>query len=638
MKIKYLGLALTLLTYFQSAFSQIQLQLRNDSTSTFNYENDLTAPVNSNLLRRNGLQLTGTQTQLTSGEIFQNYFDENQLSYDTDLGDTGANLLFLSRNEISLEEGFNITSNGDDVFSAEIEQKLEDYDIDDENNGIQDSVEYYNPKINLRYFMSVFGPRLLKGTPHYRYDFHQGSDIIDLEVPSDTTLSEIKCMCEGTIVRIRKSNTPNDNEGEGMTYYYDCNHLESEGKLIRMDTIGTGQYLTIKCINETFDNTLGYTDDTIYTAYRHLDDLAKSYSLGDTIEKGEVIGTMGQTGITTTNHLHLSILRKDCNNSGNPNSSGLINVHPLRAFNMDYNTHLVRQLNFDSAFDNTISPREYLKFNPEIHLLNIEEDTLTGDSALIRIAVPFYQANIAEIQIRNTQNPASTGTWTFNFEERSNNPESVRDTNRWDMNGDEIDEEVYVFSFNRGSSANDLFENRRDDGHFSPEHTANNFPLSYDGVFRIPAYVLDIKAKNFTGTKEDIEVEVFDIWGNSILGRVIASSPIASNDESVARNSDDSKKIVANGAFNNDIEVKLFPNISTDGRVTADVETTKKGDYTISITVFSTLGEIVDQQKIKLTGASIIKRELDFSHLPKGTYFVQFNNASKTVSKKLVIQ
>ena len=127
MKIKYLGFTITMLLWVQSAFSQIQLDLSNNQTSTYDYQSDLSAPVSSNLLRRNGIQLTGTQTDLTDGEVFQYYFDENQLNYNEDLGDTGEHLLFLSRNEIRLEEGFNIMGSGDGTFTAAIERKVYTY-------------------------------------------------------------------------------------------------------------------------------------------------------------------------------------------------------------------------------------------------------------------------------------------------------------------------------------------------------------------------------------------------------------------------------------------------------------------------------------------------------------------------------
>ncbi len=64
-----------------------------------------------------------------------------------------------------------------------------------------------------------------------------------------------------------------------------------------------GKYVIIRHDNVTYQG----VKDTFYSAYLHLESI--SAVEGTKIKKGEVLGKVGMTGITTTPHLHLQIDR-----------------------------------------------------------------------------------------------------------------------------------------------------------------------------------------------------------------------------------------------------------------------------------------------------------------------------------------
>jgi len=427
-------------------------------------------------------------------------------------------LILIGGKAVHLESNFTVSPNTDQKVIIDIEKKLDDYDTN--SDGFQ-SVESYDPDFRFRYFMSIFGPRLILRNGVYRYDFHQGTDIIDLERPDDTVainnLPDIQCICDGTVVEYVKLDNPDDLNnpiGIGRKTSITCAGDTVIGSNLLIESTGAGQYVTVKCdTSAQYPMSLGFSNNDIYTAYRHLTDFSQNFSIGDTIKRGALIGKMGETGITSNHHLHFSALRRGCSEVP---AKGFINVHPMFLFNPDYNPHLLRKLEYTPAFDNNASPLIQQEINPEISFLNY--DTITkGSNPIIRIALPYSQTSIHEIIIRDKNGNAPTHEWNFDFLERGILNEAERDQNHWDMNGNGQIDTVYIHHFNRGTSAQYLYNEHKNEPHYNG-HPGRDWPISNTGLYRTSTYIMDIKITNYTGDKNDLEVEVRDIWGYGIKG------------------------------------------------------------------------------------------------------------------------
>jgi len=490
--------------------------LSNDSDCSYDY--NFLSPLHSDLLKANGFQHFGNQISLDDSIMFNVYYENDSLDFSTSWLDINDSPTLIAGNYILLNPRVEIDE-GIGTFTATIENKLDDYDI---NSDGQQNISEYDPDFRLRYFMSVFGPRLIFRNGMYRYDYHIGSDIINLERPEDdieiTELPQLQCMCDGVVVEYVKLDDPADiinPNGVGRKTGIHCTNgvvieppLGDNSKII--EQTGEGQYIVVKC-NEQYPISFGFTDPDIYIAYRHMYSFEHDFSIGDSVKKGDILGRMGQSGITSNYHLHLSALRRACDD--NP-SKRFANVHPIHLFNPTANPHLIRKLEYNLAYNNNSVQIDHQKMNPEVYFLNYDT-FLAGEDPIIRIAMPYYYTSIGEIIIRDTSNISPHPEWTFDLIQRSTLSESECDMNYWDMNGSGDIDTVFIHHFNRGTSASFLYDSHKNEGHYDG-HPSKQWPITDTGIYRSATYILDIKIVNFSGEKEDLQVEISDIWGNRI--------------------------------------------------------------------------------------------------------------------------
>tara|TARA_B100000497_G_C7521337_1_gene316780 strand:- start:225 stop:788 length:564 start_codon:yes stop_codon:yes gene_type:complete len=183
-------------------------------------------------------------------------------------------------------------------------------------------------------------------------------------------------MCDGVVVEYVKLDDPADiinPNGVGRKTGIHCTNgivieppMGDDSKII--EQTGEGQYIVIKC-NEQYPISFGFTDRDIYIAYRHMYSFEQNFSIGDTLKKGDILGQMGQTGITSNYHLHLSALRRACDDDP---SKRFANVHPMYLFNPHSNPHLIRKMEFNQAYNNDSNPIDHQEMNPEVYFLNYE--------------------------------------------------------------------------------------------------------------------------------------------------------------------------------------------------------------------------------------------------------------------------
>ena len=323
----------------------------------------------------------------------------------------------------------------------------------------------YEPSFDHRYFMSIYGPRHKSvSTSNIGYfDFHKGSDMT-AEVSyggvnyDENNPPDIHCVCDGEVYEIFTGPNP--------------------------ESTGTGIYVTVKC-DSTFKADPAWGN--VYTAYRHLESVANGLEEGDPISKGDVVGVMGESGHTSTVHLHFSVIRR---NEGNQ-----INVHPMRLFNPDSIPHLVNHLN-------------------TAEITQLEH---TSSEALFRIAVPYNMANFRAIKVSL---PNDVYEKTYDFEEVSKLPEEERDDN------DAVDGlELFAYPFNRGHDCYRRVWDRYEDGQITTDYPAcpdlgagNFYPFLNEGLHQIPTYALDLRVKDLPPNYDitDLKIEILDIWGHGV--------------------------------------------------------------------------------------------------------------------------
>ena len=339
----------------------------------------------------------------------------------------------------------------------------------------------YSPSSNRRYFMSVFGPRMRANSPTIDavYDYHQGEDIV-YDKNQYATPPDIICMCDGKVKHIEN------------------NEYDSQGKLTQQ-----GKYVTVECDRNFSNAAMG----KIYISYRHLESIHPSLVKGASIKKKDIIGVMGETGITTTVHLHLSV-QKMVNGE-------LINVHPMRIFNPDINRHLLAPIDAPPL---SSSPDDQKKERVNIFLLRsslTDPNNKENNWGIFRIAVPYKKANIRAVVIKK-----GLYSHTFDLEKISEDRDNDYDSLDYNVVGNM---ELFAFPFNRYSSAYTRFTGISDSLAIKyPFHTGNLDPIKLDPVqqtliFSTPAYVLDIKVKGVP-LRSKWEVYVIDIWGNAVKG------------------------------------------------------------------------------------------------------------------------
>lgn len=325
----------------------------------------------------------------------------------------------------------------------------------------------YVPGYENRYFMSVFGPRYKQvSTSNVGFfDFHQGADITanveygGVIYDEDSNPPDIISACAGVVDRI------------------------NDGPDAELELTGSGRWVRVRC-NAVFNANPGWGN--IYLAYRHLASIDPAIDTeGAGVAQGQRIGEMGQSGLTTTTHLHFSV-RRDT-------GAGFVNVHPARVFDPTAMPHLL----------------DYLS------AVEIEQMTYNDSSARFRLLVPYNQASIRAVTLALADASYSR---TYDFEEVSANAGELRDNN------DYVDGlELYAYAFNRGHSAYRRYLQKIDElpasYPASPLHPALGFrPLLNEGILQTPAYVLDVTAHDLPAGYDinQLSIEVIDIWGHGV--------------------------------------------------------------------------------------------------------------------------
>ena len=324
----------------------------------------------------------------------------------------------------------------------------------------------YSPVFDYRYFMSVYGPRYKQvSTSNVGFfDFHQGADIThDVTyggiIYDDINPPDIFSACNGVVDKI------------------------NDGPDSELEQTGSGRWIRIKC-DTHFAANPGWGN--IYLAYRHLASINPAvYSVGASVTQGQRIALMGESGLTTTVHLHYSVRR----NTG----SDFVNVHPARVFDPLAIPHLMASVG-------------------NVEILQM---TYSLSSARFRLQVPYNEANIRAITVKTADNSYSR---TYDFEAISEYAGSDRDNNDYVAGL-----ELYAYAFNRGYTAYRRFLQKLDEFPASypasPLHPPINFrPLLNEGILQTPAYVLDVIANDLpVGYSIDgLSIEVIDIWGNGV--------------------------------------------------------------------------------------------------------------------------
>jgi murein DD-endopeptidase MepM/ murein hydrolase activator NlpD len=345
----------------------------------------------------------------------------------------------------------------------------------------------YTPDIDNRYFTSLFGPRFAyRETSNTKFfDFHRGEDIVN---GSSNHHPDITCMCDGTIEEVVDGTDP------------------------AMEATEEGRYVKVKC-NSSFAANASWGN--IYTAYRHLQSVANNpatgskWLAGQPVTKGAVLGVMGSSGVTSFNHLHLSVQRK--------HGDEFVNVSAMRIFDPSsskpyFPKHLQAQVNPTSS--NNGATIYQLGYWP--------------NSALFRVAIPYTQANIRYVKVELVGGGYSR---IYDFEEVSRIADLqttyANESVCLDNNEFVPDLALFAYSFNRASSARyhyrtSMFCMPFDYPASLQRALGQSCPIPANPAFfgegDTPLYVLDVLARNLpTGYNiADLKISVLDIYGKGM--------------------------------------------------------------------------------------------------------------------------
>ncbi|NIB44147.1 M23 family metallopeptidase [Pseudomaricurvus alkylphenolicus] len=323
----------------------------------------------------------------------------------------------------------------------------------------------YSPSYSERYFMSLFGPRYksVSSSNIGFFDFHKGMDVTAAVTSGGVDYDEntppmIVSRCDGEITEIE------------------------DGPDAQMESTGEGRYVEVRC-DQQFSGNQGWGH--IYMAYRHLDTIAQGLQIGARIDQGDDVGVMGESGHTSTVHLHYSVMRHD--------GQRTINVNPMRTFDPAAYVHLHAPL----------ADAEIAQLNHDL------------DSALFRVTLPYQSTAIMAVKVRLLN---SNYERSYDFESISENAGDFRDNN------DYVDGlELFAYAYNRGQSAYRRYLDKMDDMPqpypASPENTAQEFrPLINNDMNTTPAYVLDVRVRDLPLDFDvnDLEIEIIDIYGHGV--------------------------------------------------------------------------------------------------------------------------
>ena len=376
-------------------------------------------------------------------------------------------LFFLCGSSVMSQQMYTHTYRDTTIPYIELNPSAYDFEYPIRANTL-DSVNF-DPPGDGRYLVATFGHRYLSSTST-KSDNHGGFDYWPDHVYNGITydvnnLISLNCMCDGYI-----------------TYVI-------HGPDSVMETLGTGRSVQVEC-----DSSYQSFGNSIKINYRHLSALGTLALMADTaspgsiqISKGDTIGIIGESGLTSNVHLHMSTLT----------------LHPLWG---NAYVHTAR------LFDPFKSPGILQPLNrADIKLLRH-----WTDSALFRVIWPFNQT-INQFEFIN-----GSDTVVFNKEEAYDTGSANRDNHDCISGVD-----VYAYQFNGVLTAKTRYLNEMANMPArypaSPQRDTNllyygypHIPIEHDSV----SFVYDFMVYDLTPGFEmaDFRVKLSDVWGYAVEG------------------------------------------------------------------------------------------------------------------------
>lgn len=422
-----------------------------------------------------------------------------------------------------------------------IESELDFYNFSNPINSDIFDLDIYDPATDGAYLLATYGHRYLSNTSnktdnHGGFDFWRDHTFQGIEY-NESNKPPILCMCDGVISQV--VNGPDE----------------------ELEETGGGRSVQVICNEQS----QAFNSD-IKINYRHLSALGEIATIAETAEpstivinKGDVIGIMGESGITTNIHLHLS---SQVNHPENGNSF----VSTARLFNPD---------------SNILKPLT----NATIELLNT-----WSDKALFRISWPFNETINRFEFINDSYNVV------FNKEEAYDTGAAIRDDHDCLPNVN-----VYAYQFNGRLTAMARYENEKDNipaiYPASPQRDDDlgtyvypHFPITENSV----SYVYDFVIENLPSStiNDDFRVKLSDVWGHTVEGSLESTLGVTGN------------------RFNT---IKVYPNPTT-GLINIE------GDFKeiFNAKLFNIVGKQLEARQVNNSNNTI-----DISHFPSGLYFLK---------------
>lgn len=418
---------------------------------------------------------------------------------------------------------------------------------------ILDSTNFSPPDDGV-YWKADFGHRYLAGRAT-KTDNHGGFDYwqdhtYNGTVYNDTNRVPIICMCDGYISEV----------------------ITGSDSVLELTATGRSVQVTCDSSFQSFGN-------AIQINYRHLSSLGDLPGIADTaagtisIQKGDTIGKMGESGTTTNVHLHLSV----------------------QTLQPEYGNAIV---NTARLFDPTQSPGVLAPLvQAQIQLL---QDW--PDSALIRVIWPFNQTiNQFEFVVQDTI--------VFNKEEAYETGSTIRD-NHDCLPG----VKVFAYQFNGKQTAQARYLSEMGNmPAIYPASPNRDTSLAQYGYPHIPithpkvAHVYDFVIHNLPPGHQtaDIWVKVSDVWGYTVEGTLIPFIGIDSPLE---------------------LQVQIFPN-PTNGQLQVTID--EPGIKNMNL--YDLAGKLVLRKT-----AQELETTMDIDHLPNGIYILQIRSADRGANIKVV--
>lgn len=422
---------------------------------------------------------------------------------------------------------------------------------------ILDSLNFTPPNDGV-YLKATYGHRYLSSLSD-RTDNHGGFDYWSNHSYNginydDSLKAPIICMCDGVISQV----------------------LNGPDSLLELTASGRSVRVTCDSISQAFGGSHSIN-------YRHLSSLGALATIADTaaastitIQKGEVIGLMGESGTTSNVHLHLS------SNA----------VHPVNGNSF---------LSTARLFDPTLHPA-VLK-----ELTDATIDVLHDwpDSALVRVTWPYNQT-INQFEFIN-----QSDTVVFNKEEAYDTGSAIRDNHdclpgikvfAYQFNGKQTAQNRYLSGMNNIPAIYPASPNRDTNiALYGYQHV----PITIDSV----AYVYDFMVKGLSPAhqKEDFIIKLSDVWGYTVEGTFSVTSTIHEPSNRMA---------------------KVYPNPVID-----EVNIIFAQDGPKTVTLFDMFGRLILSKESDQATASF-----RIGGHPKGVYLLQVESRNGVSTSKIIIE